>query len=128
MPKSNVYLLDFNVLIALASPEHNLNPRAAAWFRKGHRFATCPITQGVPSPPWTTLWLRFTREQPLSNRSCESRARISFHSNGKGWPTVTLPLRYRRGSVKTRDFGTATVKEWQRIGPFFRLTLIVKML
>lgn len=47
MTKSKVYLLDANVLIALATPEHILNQRAAAWFRKGHRFATCPITQGV---------------------------------------------------------------------------------
>src|SRR3954453_23866273 len=47
MTKSNVYLLDANVLIALATPEHSLNRRAAAWFRKGHRFATCPITQGA---------------------------------------------------------------------------------
>lgn len=42
-----VYLLDANVLIALATPEHSLNKRAAAWFRQGHRFATCPITQGA---------------------------------------------------------------------------------
>lgn len=47
MTKSKVYLLDSNVLIALATPEHSLNPRAAAWFRKGYRFATCPITQGA---------------------------------------------------------------------------------
>jgi predicted nucleic acid-binding protein len=47
MTKSRVYLLDCNVLIALATPEHSLNSRAAVWFRKGHRFATCPITQGV---------------------------------------------------------------------------------
>jgi len=47
MTKSNVYLLDANVLIALATPEHSLNARAAAWFRKGRRFATCPITQGA---------------------------------------------------------------------------------
>jgi len=47
MTKSNVYLLDANVLIALATPEHSQNKRAAAWFRKGHRFATCPITQGA---------------------------------------------------------------------------------
>jgi hypothetical protein len=47
MTKSKVYLLDSNVLIALATPEHSLNARAAAWFRKGHRFATCPITQGA---------------------------------------------------------------------------------
>ncbi len=47
MTKSKVHLLDANVLIALATPEHSLNARAAAWFRKGHRFATCPITQGA---------------------------------------------------------------------------------
>jgi toxin-antitoxin system PIN domain toxin len=47
MTKSNVYLLDANVLIALATPEHSLNPRAVEWFVKGHRFATCPITQGA---------------------------------------------------------------------------------
>ena len=47
MTKSKVYLLDANVLIALATPEHSLNARAAAWFREGHRFATCPITQGA---------------------------------------------------------------------------------
>jgi toxin-antitoxin system PIN domain toxin len=46
MTRSKVYLLDSNVLIALATPEHSLNTRAAAWFLKGHRFATCPITQG----------------------------------------------------------------------------------
>jgi uncharacterized protein len=47
MTKSKVYLLDANVLIALSTPEHSLNARAAAWFLKGHRFATCPITQGA---------------------------------------------------------------------------------
>jgi uncharacterized protein len=47
MTKSKVYLLDANVLIALATPEHSLNDRAVAWFRKGHRFATCPITEGA---------------------------------------------------------------------------------
>lgn len=47
MTKSKVYLLDANVLIALATPEHSLNQRAAAWYLQGHRFATCPITQGA---------------------------------------------------------------------------------
>ncbi len=45
--KNKVHLLDSNILIALATPEHSLNARAAAWYRKGHRFATCPITQGA---------------------------------------------------------------------------------
>lgn len=47
MTKSKVYLLDSNVLIALATPEHSQNALAAAWFRKGYRFATCPVTQGA---------------------------------------------------------------------------------
>jgi hypothetical protein len=47
MTKNKVYLLDSSVLIALATPEHSLNSRAAAWFRAGRRFATCPITQGA---------------------------------------------------------------------------------
>ena len=47
MTKSKVYLLDSNVLIALATPEHSLNARASGWFRKVRRFATCPITQGA---------------------------------------------------------------------------------
>jgi hypothetical protein len=44
MTKNKVYLLDANVLIALATPEHSLNARAAEWFLKGHRFATCPFS------------------------------------------------------------------------------------
>jgi toxin-antitoxin system PIN domain toxin len=47
MTTNRVYLLDSNVLIALATPDHSLNARAAAWFQKGHRFATCPVTQGA---------------------------------------------------------------------------------
>src|SRR5208282_4882644 len=47
MTKSEIYLLDSNVLIALATPEHSLNARAAEWYRKGYRFATCPVTQGA---------------------------------------------------------------------------------
>ncbi len=47
MTKSKVYLLDANVLIALATPDHSLNARAAAWFRKVKHFSTCPITQGA---------------------------------------------------------------------------------
>ena len=47
MTRSKVYPLDANLLIALATPEHSLNERAAAWYRKGRRFATCPITQGA---------------------------------------------------------------------------------
>jgi toxin-antitoxin system PIN domain toxin len=41
------YLLDVNVLIALAWPAHVHHGQCQAWFaaRKRHDFATCPLTQ-----------------------------------------------------------------------------------
>jgi predicted nucleic acid-binding protein len=43
---NSVYLLDANILIALADVNHVLHSRADRWFRPDVRFATCPITQG----------------------------------------------------------------------------------
>jgi len=42
-----VYLLDANVLIALAWPEHSAHDRASRWFAQHARgaWATCPFTQ-----------------------------------------------------------------------------------
>src|SRR5437660_11826281 len=40
------YLLDSNVLIALASRNHTLHDRARNWFGSIENFATCPITEG----------------------------------------------------------------------------------
>jgi|SRR5208337_1633631 len=41
------YLLDVNILIALAWPEHRQYPLVRAWFRKnsGKGWATCPLVQ-----------------------------------------------------------------------------------
>jgi len=47
MTKSKVFLLDANILIALATPDHTAHDRAVAWFRAKPRFATCPVTQGA---------------------------------------------------------------------------------
>jgi uncharacterized protein len=44
---ARVYLLDANVLIALATPDHTLHSRAVSWFYREMEFATCPITQGA---------------------------------------------------------------------------------
>lgn len=38
-------LLDANVLVALASPDHVHHLPAQAWFETSGRFATCPLTQ-----------------------------------------------------------------------------------
>jgi toxin-antitoxin system PIN domain toxin len=45
--RSEVYLLDSNVLIALSTPDHTAHQTAIAWFRTDQAFATCPITQGA---------------------------------------------------------------------------------
>ncbi len=47
MMTNSVYLLDANVLIALADLNHTSHDRADSWFRRDTRFATCPITQGA---------------------------------------------------------------------------------
>jgi toxin-antitoxin system PIN domain toxin len=43
------YLLDANVLIALAWPEHSAHARASLWFGRHARqgWATCPMTQAA---------------------------------------------------------------------------------
>ena len=43
------YLLDANVLIALAWPDHSANGRASRWFaqRGSDGWATCPMTQAA---------------------------------------------------------------------------------
>lgn len=40
-------MLDANVLIALATPDHSEHERVRRWFDQGVRFATCPISQGA---------------------------------------------------------------------------------
>ncbi len=47
-PKEDVYLLDGNVLVALADQAHVHHEIVLRWFVAGKvRFATCPITQGT---------------------------------------------------------------------------------
>jgi len=41
------YLLDANVVIALADDQHPHRRRCDAWFQTVDRFAVCPITQGA---------------------------------------------------------------------------------
>ena len=45
----SVFLLDANLLIALAWPEHEAHNRAGSWFARHSRsgWATCPFTQAA---------------------------------------------------------------------------------
>ncbi|GAB4420174.1 MAG: type II toxin-antitoxin system ribonuclease VapC29 [Bryobacter sp.] len=44
---SPLFLLDSNVLIALATPDHSAHLRARTWFEAKPMFATCPMTEGA---------------------------------------------------------------------------------
>jgi uncharacterized protein len=47
-PRAAVHLLDGNVLLALATPDHIHHDAAAQWFAAApSTFVTCPITQGT---------------------------------------------------------------------------------
>jgi predicted nucleic acid-binding protein len=116
MTKSKVYLLDANVLVALATPEHSLNARAAAWFLKGHRFATCPITQGALLRFHLRAGVEATAESAkLLLESISSLPRHQFWPDDVSYldmPTtgiVVLLARKHGGSVATMDQALAAV-------------------
>ncbi|MCX6592132.1 MAG: PIN domain-containing protein [Acidobacteria bacterium] len=44
---SSIFLLDANILIALASSAHTEHQRATRWLMNVTAFATCPITEGA---------------------------------------------------------------------------------
>jgi uncharacterized protein len=102
MMKSKVYLLDCNILIALSTPEHSLNSRAAAWFRKGNLFATCPITQGALIRFYLRAGVEVTaKSAKLLLESISSLPRHTF------WPDdvsyLEMPTRGIRGHRQVTD-------------------------
>jgi hypothetical protein len=76
-----VYLLDSNVLIALATPDHTSHDRARRWFEPGIRFATCPITQGA----LLRFNLRFA-PQPSITAAKHLLGRIAALPGHEFWP------------------------------------------
>ena len=81
MKSSKVYLLDANVLIALATPDHTLHDRALAWFRHRPVFATCPITQGA----LLRFYMRWAAGASIAGAKDLLR-RISALPNHQFWP------------------------------------------
>jgi toxin-antitoxin system PIN domain toxin len=78
---SPVYLLDCNVLIALATPDHSAHTRAMDWFSANVRFATCPITQGA----LLRFHLRFGNQATI-NSAIKILEYISESPKHEFWP------------------------------------------
>lgn len=79
---NSVYLLDANVLIALATPSHSEHRRAAEWFhRRARLFATCPITQGA----LVRFYMRNSIEKSISGAK-EVLARVTANPRHSFWP------------------------------------------
>jgi toxin-antitoxin system PIN domain toxin len=97
-----VYLLDANVLIALATPDHSAHERALDWFRQGLHFATCPITQGA----LIRFYLRWATNPSMAEAKALLR-RISEMPAHDFWPDdvsyVDLPERGVVGHRQVTD-------------------------
>lgn len=81
MKPRRVYLLDSNVLIALATPDHTLHHRARRWFQPGLRFATCPITQSA-----LLRFILLFSQQPSSSAAKHILGRITALPGHEFWP------------------------------------------
>lgn len=80
-PIGDVHLLDGNVLYALIDEAHVHHGPAQRWFASdGHRFATCPITQGTLLRLLMRLGGR-TLEQALAVLSA-----VAAHPRHEFWP------------------------------------------
>ena len=75
-----VYLLDSNIIIALATPDHVSHERAWQWFAQKPRFATCPVTQGA----FVRFYMRWA-ERPTISQGKELLRRISALPGHEFW-------------------------------------------
>jgi uncharacterized protein len=119
------FLLDGNVLIALAFPEHEHASRARPWFAGlGESFATCPITQGS----LVRFLLRQGSDGPIAKAVLASFTELPHHvfwPDSVGFGDVRLEgvvghaqvtdaylaqlARFRGGRLATFDEGLASL-------------------
>src|SRR5439155_315825 len=87
------YLLDANVLIALAWPGHAFHERVQRWFGRNSAagWATCPFTQAafvqIVSNP------AFSDRSPTPLEAMESLAITLKHPHHQCWPAALHPFR-----------------------------------
>jgi uncharacterized protein len=79
-----VWLLDGNVLVAIADQHHVHHERAHGWFAPNvTRFSTCPITQGA----LLRMFARLHGPTPMV-RAWEALASVVGHPMHEFWPDV----------------------------------------
>lgn len=79
-----VWLLDGNVLVALADTEHVHHQPARSWFaQRPFPFATCPITQGT-----LLRMLVLTRAVPNPAAAAQVLTKFTAHPRHRFWPAV----------------------------------------
>jgi predicted nucleic acid-binding protein len=94
------FLLDANVLVALAWPEHEFHERVGRWFARHSRsgWATCPITQGA--------FVGILSNPAFSPDSIElTGTRLRGHQQITDAYLLGLAL-HHRGKLATMDEGT----------------------
>jgi uncharacterized protein len=88
----SVYLLDTNVLIALAWPQHVHHAQAHAWFGKVGRlaWATCPLTQ--------LGFVRISSNPKIIKEACSPREAVAILvkivalPGHRFWPDIPAPV------------------------------------
>jgi hypothetical protein len=127
-------LLDVNVLVALAWPNHLHHEQARAWFEKNHRagWATCPVTESgfvrvssnrrvTPAATRPEAAIRLLREMTglpghsfwtddtsIARSQWIAAERLLGHGQVTDAHLVALTLR-RRGRLVTFDRGVAEI-------------------
>jgi len=105
------YLLDVNVLIGLALPNHSSHQAAHAWFRResDRQWATCPLTQAG--------FLRFTSRALGGHRMDPPKALAGLELDCRSphhefWP-VDIDLRDLGGPQRSRLIGPNQIADMQ---------------
>lgn len=105
------YLLDVNVLIALAFPHHASHVAAHAWFRQepNRQWATCPLTQAGFVRIASRLLAGVTDGPRKALAALETDCRTSSHQY---WP-VDIDLRDLSDSQRSRLTGPNQIADMQ---------------
>ncbi len=105
------FLLDVNVLVALAFPPHSSHPRAHSWFRRepDRLWATCPLTQAG--------FLRLAGRESGGSRDAIRKVLAGLERDCQSrshefWP-VDIDLRELSDSQRSRLIGRNQITDMQ---------------